>query len=192
MSSVTIHIYVVRLNAPWEKRLNLIAINHGDFRKAVFKEAEEYGPVAARERAQARNPAGTRTRQVLCLGNMVRDAVPFPRKIKHIRETFCWWMVKCGRRSAHSPSDAVGLARSVQALQLWPTKSSRQGTRRSRAAITLTARSRTAIITARQGVDVRLRVPASRGGPACARTFYVQHFYWYTFLWKITFFTIQM
>lgn len=125
-----------------------------------------------RERAQARNPAGTRTRQVLCLGNMVWDAVPFPRKIKHIRETFLQLMEKYRRRSAHSPSDAVRLALSVQTLQLWPTKSSRQGTRRSRAAITLTARSRTAIITARQGADVTLRAPAGAEGTCvCAHLF---------------------
>ncbi len=47
-----------------------------------------------RERAQARDPAGARTPQVLCLGNMARDAVAFPRKIKHIRETFWWGMEK--------------------------------------------------------------------------------------------------
>lgn len=142
-----------------------------------------------RERAQARNPAGTRTRQVLCLGNMVWDAVPFPRKIKHIRETFLWLMEKYRRRSAHSPSDTVRLALSVQTLQLWPTKSSRQGTRRSRAAITLTARSRTAIITARQGADVTLRVPAgAEGTGVCAHLFCeMYHFLSFSFYLLIFF-----
>lgn len=129
------------------------------------------------ERAQARNPAGFRTRQVLCLGNKVRDAVPFPRNIKHIRKTFWRWMEKYRRRGAHSPSDDVRLALSVQTPQLWPTKSSRQGTRRSRAAITLTARSRTAIITARQGADVTARAPVGGGGPACAHLLCELFFY---------------
>lgn len=74
----------------------------------------------------------------------------------------------CLRSSVCSPSATVTPAHSVQALQLWPTKSSRLGTRRSRAAITLTARSRTAIITARQPTYVIPRALDGMG-TSCVR-----------------------
>lgn len=64
----------------------------------------------------------------------------------------------CLCSGASLPSATVTPAHSAQTLQFWPTKSSRLGTRRSRAAITFTARSRTAIITARQATYVISRV----------------------------------
>lgn len=75
---------------------------------------------------------------------------------------------QCLRQCAFLPSAAVTPAQSAQAVQLWPTKSSRLGTRRSRAAITLTARSRTAIITARQATYVIFRA-LDRIGTSCVR-----------------------
>lgn len=72
------------------------------------------------------------------------------------------------REDASLPSAAVTPAHSAQAVQLWPTKSSRLGTRRSRAAITFTARSRTAIITARQAAYVICRA-LDRTGTSCVR-----------------------
>lgn len=75
---------------------------------------------------------------------------------------------QCLRQCASLPSPAVTPAHSAQAVQLWPTKSSRLGTRRSRAAITFTARSRTAIITARQASYVISRA-LDRIGTSCVR-----------------------
>lgn len=72
------------------------------------------------------------------------------------------------RHGALLPSAAFTPAQSAQAVQLWPTKSSRLGTRRSRAAITLTARSRSAIITARQAAYVIFRA-LDRVGTSCVR-----------------------
>lgn len=82
--------------------------------------------------------------------------------IRRPRDPRCWRLCVC------SPSAAVTPARSVQVLQLWPTNSSRLGTRRSRAAITFTARSRTAIITARQWTYVICRA-LDRMGTSCVR-----------------------
>lgn len=80
------------------------------------------------------------------------------------------WLRGCQRLRQGSllPSAAVTPAQSAQAVQLWPTKSSRLGTRRSRAAITLTARSRSAIITARQAAYVIFRA-LDRVGTSCVR-----------------------
>lgn len=75
---------------------------------------------------------------------------------------------ECLRQCVSLPSAAVTPAHSAQAVQLWPTKSSRLGTRRSRAAITFTARSRTAIITARQAPYVIFRA-LDRIGTSCVR-----------------------
>lgn len=77
------------------------------------------------------------------------------------------------RHGSCLPSTAVTPAHSAQSVQLCPTNSSRLGSRRSRAAITVTARSRTAIIAARRAVYVIFRV-LDRIGSSCVRALEAQ------------------
>lgn len=96
--------------------------------------------------------AGTRTRRVLCLGGRgagrrLPSAAPLCWRGPEGGEGRQGWGLQT-LGELHSPSAAGRSARSTHELQLCPAKSSRLGTRRSRAAIAAAARSRTAITAA--------------------------------------------